>query len=153
MEKIKVEIYTDGACLGNPGPGGFGVVFRLNGQKLTGSGGAAKTTNNAMELMGAIYALENLPDREDLDITLYSDSTYVVNGYRLGWIDNWKRNGWRTSAGKPVKNMELWKRLDVLQARFNAKFVWVEGHAGNADNEECDRLAKSAAESFRGRIA
>jgi ribonuclease HI len=138
--------YTDGACSGNPGPGGWGVVL----QAVTGgeivkerelSGAEPDTTNNRMELMGAISALETL-DRA-ATITVVSDSTYVRDGI-TGWIHGWKRNGWKTAAKKPVKNADLWQRLDAAQARHHVTWEWIKGHAGHDQNERADALAREA---------
>jgi len=137
--------YTDGACSGNPGPGGWGVVLEawdgadlLKAREL--SGGEALTTNNRMELMAAIAALEAL-ERAAV-ITLVTDSVYLRDGI-TGWIHGWKRNGWKTSARKPVKNDDLWQRLDAAQARHKVTWQWVKGHAGHAQNERADELARS----------
>lgn len=144
--------YTDGACSGNPGPGGWGVLLRatdgatiLKERKL--SGGAADTTNNKMELMAAIMALETL-DKASV-ITIVTDSTYVKNGV-TAWIFGWKKNGWRTSNKKPVKNVEFWQRLDAAQARHTVTWKWVKGHAGHDENELADELARAGMAPFKG---
>jgi len=137
----QVIIYTDGACSGNPGPGGWGALLIWNGKTKEISGGEVATTNNRMELMAAITALEAL--KEPCLVNLYTDSIYVRDGIAR-WIDGWKRNGWRTSAKKPVKNAELWQRLDVARQRHEVNWHWVKGHAGNSYNERADELARAA---------
>lgn len=144
--------YTDGACSGNPGPGGWGVLLRaVNGdggilKERELSGGEPETTNNRMELLAAINALEAL-DRASV-ITLVTDSAYVKNGV-TGWIFGWKKNGWKTSARKPVKNVELWQRLDEAQARHQVTWEWVKGHAGHPENERADELARAGMAPFK----
>jgi ribonuclease HI len=134
-----VEIYTDGACSGNPGPGGWGAVLSYGGTRKELSGGeAAPTTNNRMELMAAIQALESLTRRSV--VHLHTDSSYLRNGI-TGWLSGWKRNGWRTASKQPVKNEDLWRRLDAAAARHDVKWLWVKGHAGNPGNERADALA------------
>jgi len=134
-----VEIYTDGACSGNPGPGGWGAVLRYgsHGKELRG-GEAAPTTNNRMELMAAIQALESLT--KPSVVHLHTDSSYLRNGI-LSWLPSWKRNGWRTANRQPVKNEDLWRRLDAAAARHDVHWLWVKGHAGNPGNERADELA------------
>lgn len=134
-----VDIYTDGACSGNPGPGGWGFVIYYPEGPERSCGGEAQTTNNRMELTAAIRALEAVGT--ETSVTLYTDSTYVKNGV-TSWIASWKRNGWKTAAKKPVKNKDLWERLDALATRANVNWKWVKGHAGHAGNEEADRLAR-----------
>lgn len=143
--------YTDGACSGNPGPGGWGVTMQardgatvLKSRDL--SGGAANTTNNKMELMAAIMALETL-ERPSV-ITVVTDSTYVKNGVTT-WIFGWKKNGWKTAAKKPVKNVEFWQRLDAAQARHTVTWKWVKGHAGHPENERADELARAGMAPFK----
>ena len=136
--------WTDGACSGNPGPGGWGVLMRaMDGAQIVKerelSGGEADTTNNRMELMAAISALETLSRVSE--ITVVTDSTYVKNGVTQ-WIHGWKRNGWRTADKKPVKNADLWQRLDAAQARHTVHWQWIKGHAGHAENERADELAR-----------
>ena len=133
-----MEIYTDGACRGNPGPGGWGVLLRFNDKEKELWGGEAGTTNNRMELMAAIRALEALkrPSR----VKLYTDSLYVMKGITT-WIHDWKRRGWRTAEKKPVKNEDLWRELDVLAARHEIEWHWVKGHNGHPENERADALA------------
>jgi ribonuclease HI len=138
-----VEIFTDGACLGNPGPGGWGAILRWREQSRELSGGSPATTNNRMELMGAIAALETLR-RGGVRVRLYTDSMYLRDGITR-WIHQWKRNGWRTAARKPVRNEELWKRLDAAIAAHDVEWHWVRGHAGHPENERADALARAAA--------
>ncbi len=144
--------YTDGACSGNPGPGGWGVLMiaREGGAVVKErelSGGEPATTNNRMELMAAISALEALS--RDVAITIVTDSAYVKNGV-TEWIHSWKRNGWRTAAKAPVKNAELWQRLDAAQARHKVTWKWIKGHAGHAENERADALARAGMAPFKG---
>ncbi len=143
--------YTDGACSGNPGPGGWGVLMRatrdgtvLKEREL--SGGEGDTTNNRMELMAAIMALETLS--QPSEITIVTDSAYVKNGV-TGWIHGWKRNGWRTAGKKPVKNVELWQRLDAAQAQHRVTWEWVKGHAGHPENERADELARAGMAPYK----
>jgi ribonuclease HI len=134
-----VEIYTDGACSGNPGPGGWGVVLSYGGHRKELRGGeAAPTTNNRMELMAAIQALESLTRRSN--VRLHTDSSYLRNGI-TNWLAGWKRNGWRTASKQPVKNEDLWRRLDSAAARHDVQWLWVKGHAGDPGNERADALA------------
>ena len=141
----KVDIYTDGACSGNPGPGGWGVLIEIDNKNIELSGGDRETTNNRMELMAAIKALEEID--KDYEITLYTDSNYVKDGI-TSWISNWKKNNWKTASKKDVKNKELWMRLDAAIKDKNISWVWVKGHAGNAGNEQADYLARSALEKL-----
>ena len=141
----KVDIYTDGACSGNPGPGGWGVLIEIDNKNIELSGGDRETTNNRMELMAAIKALEEID--KDYEITLYTDSNYVKDGI-TSWISNWKKNNWKTASKKDVKNKELWMRLDEAIKDKNISWVWVKGHAGNAGNEQADYLARSALEKL-----
>ena len=134
-----INIYTDGACSGNPGIGGWGVVILDNGEEIELNGGDYNTTNNKMELTAAIKALEYFEKRKDLII--YTDSKYVKDGIE-SWIINWKRNGWKTAAKKPVKNKEMWIALDDLMKKHNINWEWVKGHAGNKHNEKADYLAR-----------
>ena len=138
MSDEVVEIYSDGACRGNPGPGGWGALLRARGVEKELWGGEAQTTNNRMELTAVIRALEALkrPSR----VRLYTDSQYVQKGISA-WIRQWKRRGWRTADRKPVKNEDLWRRLDELAALHDVEWHWVRGHAGHAENERADRLA------------
>ena len=134
-----INIYTDGACSGNPGIGGWGVVILNNGEEIQLNGGANNTTNNKMELTAAIKALEYFEQSKDLII--YTDSKYVKDGIE-SWIINWKQNGWKTSTKKPVKNKEMWIALDDLMKKHNINWEWVKGHAGNKHNEKADYLAR-----------
>ena len=143
--------YTDGACSGNPGPGGWGVLLQASQagnivKERELSGGDCATTNNQMELMAAIMALETL-DRAST-LTIVTDSTYVKNGVTQ-WIHGWKRNGWRTAAKKPVKNVELWQRLDLAQSRHQVTWEWVKGHAEHPQNERADELARAGMTPFK----
>ncbi|MDR3643638.1 MAG: ribonuclease HI [Clostridia bacterium] len=142
-----VEIFTDGACLGNPGPGGYGVILRFNGREKEFSEGFASTTNNRMELLAAITGLKLL--RESCSVTLYSDSQYVVNGVEKGWAEKWRANGWKKADKTPALNTDLWEELLQLIAAHRVSLVWVKGHAGHAENERCDALAVAAALKFK----
>ena len=135
----KIEIWTDGACSGNPGPGGWGVVMKVNGVDSELFGGEAATTNNRMELMAAIMALESLPP--GAKPILHTDSQYVKDGLTK-WIKGWKRNGWKTADKKPVKNADLWQRLDAALKEHHVRWHWIKGHAGHAENERADQLAR-----------
>lgn len=139
-----VEIFTDGSCLGNPGPGGYGIVLRYKGKEKYLSEGYTLTTNNRMEMMAAVVALKALT--ESCQVTLTTDSQYVRQGITQ-WIHGWKKKNWQTSAKKPVKNVDLWKALDQETARHQVEWKWVKGHAGHRENEICDDLARTAAES------
>ena len=142
----QIEIFTDGACSGNPGPGGWGVLLRWNGVTKELYGGEADTTNNRMELTAAIKALNAL--KEPCEVDLYTDSVYVRNGIS-SWIDSWKANNWKTSAKKPVKNAELWQQLDEARLRHKVSWHWVKGHAGHPENERCDELARKGGDENR----
>lgn len=133
-----VVIYTDGACRGNPGPGGWGAALQFKGSSKEIYGGEQQTTNNRMELMAAIMALESL--KRACDIKLYTDSKYVLQGI-TEWMANWKTRGWKTAAKKPVKNEDLWRRLDAAIERHDIQWQWVKGHSGNAGNDSADLLA------------
>lgn len=141
-----IYVFTDGACKGNPGPGGWGVFMVDSKGERELSGGEPETTNNRMELTAVIRALEHLPSEEAIQIC--TDSQYVKNGIEE-WIHNWKKNGWKTAAKKPVKNDDLWRRLDELATGREIVWTWVKGHAGHPGNERADRLASDAAEGFR----
>jgi ribonuclease HI len=142
-----VEIFTDGACSGNPGPGGWGAVLRYGRHERELYGGeSAQTTNNRMELMAPIQALETL--KRPSKVLVYTDSTYVRNGV-LSWLPRWKGNGWRTSNREPVKNADLWRRLDEAMAPHQVEWHWVKGHAGHPENERADRLAVKGAQEAR----
>ena len=146
MNEAVVEIFTDGACSGNPGPGGWGAVLRFKETEKELSGGEAETTNNRMELMAAIAALEALkrPSR----VVLTTDSTYVRDGITK-WIHDWKRRGWKTAAKKPVKNADLWRRLESAAAEHRVDWRWIKGHAGHPENERADELARMAMAPFK----
>jgi ribonuclease HI len=146
MSEQPVVIHTDGACSGNPGPGGWGVILRYGDHEKTLSGGEANTTNNRMELMAAIMALETL--RRPSRIELHTDSQYLRDGITR-WIHGWKRNGWKTAEKKPVKNAELWLRLDEALKRHSIEWHWVKGHAGHDDNERADELAREGMAPFK----
>ncbi len=135
----KVVIYTDGACSGNPGPGGWGVVLMYGAHRKEIKGGEAETTNNRMELLAAIRALEAL--KRPCRVDLHTDSSYLRDGI-TGWIQGWKRNGWRTAARKPVKNVDLWQRLEAATEPHEVSWHWVKGHAGHPENERADQLAR-----------
>jgi ribonuclease HI len=141
MSDNVVDIFTDGACSGNPGPGGWGAILRWNGSEKELSGGESETTNNRMELMAAIMALESLT--RPVTVRLHTDSQYVKDGITQ-WIQGWKRSGWRTAARKPVKNDDLWKRLDAARERHQVSWHWVRGHDGHPENERVDKLARDA---------
>jgi ribonuclease HI len=145
-----VEIFTDGACSGNPGPGGWGAILRFNGVTKELSGGEANTTNNRMELMAAISGLSALT--EPCKVDLYTDSNYVKDGIG-GWIEGWKRNGWKTAAKQPVKNAELWQALDEARKRHKVTWHWVRGHAGHIENERADELARLGMAPFKKKPA
>jgi len=138
-----VIIYADGACLGNPGPGGYGTVLLFQDKRKELSGGYRRTTNNRMELMAAIVGLEAL--KAPSKVVLYSDSKYVVDAVEKGWARGWRRNGWRKADKQMAMNPDLWERLLDVCARHNVRFEWVKGHAGNVENERCDALANAAA--------
>lgn len=144
-ERPRIEISTDGACLGNPGPGGWGAILRAGQHEKELSGAEPDTTNNRMELTAAIRALEALKQPSRVD--LRTDSTYVRNGI-MSWVANWQRNGWRTSAKQPVKNADLWRELVAACERHEVTWHWVKGHAGDRDNEIADRLASAAARTL-----
>jgi ribonuclease HI len=139
MSEQRVVIHTDGACSGNPGPGGWGAILTFGDHEKELMGGEPQTTNNRMELSAAIAALEAL--KRPCFVDLYTDSEYLKNGI-TSWINGWKRNGWRTADKKPVKNVDLWKRLDEAMAHHQVNWRWVKGHAGHAMNERADQLAR-----------
>lgn len=141
-----VEIFTDGACSGNPGPGGWGAILRFNGATRELSGGEELTTNNRMELSAAISALNAL--KEPCTVDLHTDSSYVKDGIS-GWIEGWKRRGWKTADNKPVKNVELWQALDEARKRHKVTWHWVKGHAGHPENERADELARAGMAPFK----
>lgn len=142
-----IEIYTDGACSYNPGPGGWGAILIYKGVEKRLSGGEASTTNNQMEMLAVINALQCL--KEPCEVTLYSDSAYVVNAFLQGWVDKWRANGWRRPKD-PLKNVELWKQLVKLVDYHNVTFVKVKGHADNEYNNQCDALARGEVEKILG---
>ncbi|MBQ7129127.1 MAG: ribonuclease HI [Clostridia bacterium] len=135
----KIEIFTDGACSGNPGPGGWGAVLRYNGVEKELSGGEKQTTNNKMELTAVIMALSAL--KEPCEVTLTTDSKYVCDSITKGWVYSWQKNNWRKSDKKPALNADLWQKLLLLLKKHKVDFVWVKGHAGHPENERCDKLA------------
>ncbi|MGE0084769.1 MAG: ribonuclease HI [Desulfococcaceae bacterium] len=139
----KVTIYTDGGCLGNPGPGGYGSVLLYEKHRREISGGFRLTTNNRMEILACIAALEAL--KYECDVTIYSDSKYVVESIEKGWAKRWKSNGWKRNRTDKAENPDLWERLLALCEKHRVKFEWVKGHAGTPENERCDQLAKEAA--------
>ena len=146
MTANKVIVHTDGACSGNPGPGGWGVILDYNGTRKELNGGEAQTTNNRMELMGAISALEAL--KRPCEVEMHVDSQYVKDGITK-WIHGWKKNGWKTADKKPVKNAELWQELDALTRQHKVEWHWVKGHAGHTENERADELARRGLEEVR----
>jgi ribonuclease HI len=141
-----VEIFTDGACRGNPGPGGWGAVLRFDGRERELYGGESRTTNNRMELMAAIQALEAL--KRSCRVRLTTDSTYLQKGI-TEWLANWKRKNWKTAARKPVKNVDLWQRLDTVVSRHHVEWHWVRGHSGHPENERADQLANRGIDELR----
>lgn len=141
-----VEVFTDGACSGNPGPGGWGAILRFGGAEKEFSGGDRMTTNNRMELMAVIVALEALNRSSNVRVT--TDSKYVKDG-ASSWLPNWKKRGWKTADNKPVKNDDLWKRLDRALAAHKVELCWVKGHDGHPENERCDALARGAIDAIR----
>ena len=142
----KVNIYTDGACKGNPGPGGWAAVLEFNGRERELSGGEKSTTNNRMELTAAIMGLKAL--KENCEVALYSDSQYLINAFTKGWVESWAVSGWKKSDKKPVLNDDLWKELCALTEKHEVRFIWVRGHDGHEYNERCDALAVKEAEKF-----
>jgi len=138
----KVIVYTDGACSGNPGPGGYGAVLLCDTRRKELSGNEPKTTNNRMEMMGAIIALETL--KFACEVEVYSDSRYLVDAVEQGWVARWKANGWKRNKRAPALNVDLWERLLSLLEKHKVRFYWVKGHAGHSENERCDLLARMA---------
>ncbi len=149
MEKKTVYIFSDGACSGNPGPGGYGVILRCDGKEKELSGGEAHTTNNRMELMGVITGLEAL--KYSCKVILQTDSKYVVDSVTKGWAKSWRKNGWIKSDKKPALNSDLWERLLNLLEIHDVTFNWIKGHAGHEENERCDRLAVAKRDEFSGK--
>ncbi len=147
MTKKQVTIYTDGACSGNPGPGGFAAILKYGEHEKVVSGGESNTTNNRMELLGVITALELL--KESCDVTVTSDSKYVVDAMTQGWAERWKKNNWMRTKNEPAKNPELWQRLLDLCQKHTVKFVWVKGHASNVMNNRCDAIAVAESNKFK----
>ena len=147
MEK-EVQLYADGACSGNPGPGGYGVILRYGSAEKELSGGEASTTNNRMELLGVITGLEAL--NQPCRVTVYTDSQYVVNGIEKGWALRWKQNGWMRNKKEPALNSDLWERLLTAMARHQVRFCWIKGHAGHPENERCDAMAVAQSERLKG---
>jgi len=145
----QVELYSDGACSGNPGPGGWGAILRFKGTEKELSGGEKETTNNRMELMGVIAGLESL--KEPCQVSIFTDSQYIANAFLKNWLESWQKNGWKTAARKPVKNRELWERLLVQASRHNLAWNWIRGHAGHPENERCDKLAVIERDRFAGK--
>lgn len=143
----KVKVYTDGACSGNPGPGGWGAILQYGGNEKELSGGEAHTTNNRMELSAVIEALSAL--REPCEVELCSDSKYVIDSIEKGWVYGWKKNGWVKSNKEPALNVDLWEKLLPLLKTHKLKFIWVKGHAGHPENERCDRLAVKYCEKLQ----
>lgn len=141
----KVNLYTDGACSGNPGPGGYGAILEYGGRKKELSGGYVETTNNRMELMAVIKGLDAL--KEPCEVTVISDSKYVVDAINKGWVYSWESNGWLKSDKKPASNVDLWECLLALMDEHEVNFQWIEGHAGHPENERCDALAVAASKS------
>lgn len=142
----KVEIFTDGACSGNPGPGGYGTILRAGGVEKELSGGDPNTTNNRMELMAVIEGLKAL--KRPCDITIYTDSQYVSNGITKGWAESWRKNGWRKADKKPAQNPDLWEILLDELSKHTYKIVWLKGHAGHPENERCDKLAVAESQKY-----
>lgn len=143
----QVELFTDGACSGNPGPGGWGAILRFQGVEKELSGGESNTTNNRMELSAAIEGLAAL--KEPCQVTLCSDSKYLTDGITKGWARSWRKNGWRKADKKPALNADLWEKLLLLLEIHDVRIVWVKGHAGHPENERCDTLAVAQIERFR----
>lgn len=148
MALTKVEMFTDGACSGNPGPGGWGTILRCGGAEKEMSGGESNTTNNRMELLAVINGLSALNRR--CEVTIYTDSQYVVNGITKGWAESWKKNGWRKKDKKPALNADLWDMLLTLLSGHEYSFVWLKGHDGHPENERCDALAVAESKKFSG---
>ena len=142
VKPYSINIFTDGACLKNPGPGGWAYLFFLNNKKITGSGGEKNTTNNRMELTAAIKSIQHISS--DFSIILHTDSKYLIDG-AISWLNKWKKNDWKTSSKKDVKNIDLWQQLDDLLKSHKVDWVWIKGHSGNKFNEEVDQMAREEA--------
>lgn len=147
QEKKTVEMFTDGACSGNPGPGGWGTILRYKGTEKELSGGEANTTNNRMELTAVIEGLSAL--KESCKVTITSDSKYVIDAITLGWAKKWKANGWKRGKNQPALNPDLWDKLLSLLDRHEVTFCWIKGHAGHAENERCDKMAVAQSQKFK----
>jgi len=148
-ELKQIELYSDGACSGNPGPGGWGALLRFKDIEKELSGGEKETTNNRMELMGVISGLESL--KEPCNVKIFTDSKYIADAFLKSWLDSWQKNGWKTAAKKPVKNRELWERLLIQANRHKLNWNWIKGHAGHPENERCDKLAVIERDKFAGK--
>lgn len=147
----RVTIFTDGSCLGNPGPGGWAAILRFGRHEKELTGGEPVTTNNRMEMMAAVQALSAL--KEPCEVELWSDSQYLINAFEKKWVDTWLRNGWRTAAKEPVKNVDIWEQLIELTRKHKVRFNYVRGHAGHPENERCDVLAREVAAQFAATAA
>lgn len=145
----EIYLYSDGACSGNPGPGGWGAILQYKETEKELSGGEKDTTNNRMELMGVISALESL--KEQCKVTVFTDSQYIANAFTKKWLDSWQKNGWKTAGKKAVKNQDLWERLLRQAAVHKLEWQWVRGHSGHPENERCDQLAVAARDKFAGK--
>ncbi len=145
-KRKSIQLFSDGACSGNPGPGGWGAILRYKNTEKELSGGEKETTNNRMELLGVISALETL--KEPCDVEICTDSKYVVDAFEKKWLESWQVNGWKTAGKKPVKNRELWERLLKQASIHNLTWKWIRGHAGHTENERCDRIAVEARENI-----
>jgi ribonuclease HI len=145
-KRKSIQLFSDGACSGNPGPGGWGAILRYKNSEKELSGGEKETTNNRMELLGVISALETL--KEPCDVEICTDSKYVVDAFEKKWLESWQVNGWKTAGKKPVKNRELWERLLKQASIHNLTWKWIRGHAGHTENERCDRIAVEARENI-----
>lgn len=142
----EIQVFSDGACSGNPGPGGWGAILRYKDVEKELSGGESETTNNRMELMGVIAALESL--KEPCQVKVFTDSQYIAKAFTENWLENWQKNGWKTAGKKAVKNRELWERLLAQAAIHRLEWQWIRGHAGHPENERCDQLAVAARDRF-----
>lgn len=149
-QRREVTIFSDGACHGNPGPGGYGVILDHGGTRLEKSAGYRLTTNNRMELLGVITGLESLT--EPCDVLIVTDSTYVIHGIDRGWAVGWRSRGWRNANKQPTKNVDLWQRLLDLCERHDVRWEWVRGHAGHPENERCDEMANAAADDVESHV-